>query len=307
MEQRKSKSEGRIKTDSEKVRKANSYNEKNGSLSMLFIILDWLAVFGLVYVSEIFWHPLLYLLVIWLIGGRMIALAEVFGHDSVHYSLFKRRSLNYNLQFLWFWPVFETWERYREEHFRHHSKLLTPEDPAYVDYERWGLFEKGKNNYYWVWFVRPFLLFDTPYIIKNTWQCMVTDKKFRYPLLGFWSVVLTICALTGSLKLLLLYWFVPMLWCYPALLFWSETGEHFRADGGEKTRSTYGFLECLFISPHNDRFHYVHHRFPQIPWFQLKKATKALVPDSPRSDGFMDLFYQVKDEERKNYEEPKKV
>ncbi len=288
----------------EEIKRAQNFNEKNGTLSLFFILLDWIAIFTLIFISEYFWHPLLYILVLWLIGGRMIALSDVFGHDSVHYNLFKKRSLNYQLQFMWFFPLFETWERYREEHFRHHSKLLTPEDPAYVDYKRWGLFNKN-NNYYWVWFIRPFLLFDTPYFISYTIRCMIKDKKYRWQLLIYWALIFAACTLTGTLKLLLMYWFVPMLWCYPALLFWSETGEHFRADDGEKTRSTYGFLEWLFISPHDDRFHYVHHRFPQIPWFSLKKATQELVPDSPRSDGFVNLFYQVKDETRNNYQEAK--
>lgn len=286
------------------VKKARSFSEKKNGRSLLFIFLDWFAIFALIFISEYFWHPVLYLGILWLIGGRMIALAEVFGHDSVHYNLFEKRSWNYQLQFLWFFPVFETWDRYREEHFLHHSKLLTPEDPAYIDYKRWGLFEK-KNNYVWIWFIRPFLLFDTPYIIKNTMQCLIRDKKFRRQLLPFWAIVLSVCYATGTLQHLLLYWFIPMLWCYPALLFWSETGEHFRAGDAEhpeeKTRSTYGILESLFISPHNDRFHYVHHRYPMIPWFQLKKATAALVPESPKSDGFMDLFYQVKDEKRESH------
>ncbi len=282
--------------------RAKDFMGRNGFISISFILFDWALIVATValshYIAYIA-HPLLfavtYVAAVWFIGSRMVALAEVFGHDSVHYSLFARRSLNYKLDFLWFLPLFESWKSYRDDHAFHHSHLLTPKDPAYRDFERWGLL-KPKMNYTWVWFIRPFLLFDTPYMLKTIALSLVKDYNYRNRILAFWLPTLALFWYLGALDLLALYWFVPLLWAYPALIFWSETGEHYRVPN-DVTRNTFGLLEWLFVSPHNDRFHYIHHRYPNIPWFRLKRATEALLPESaPASRSFIDLFHQVSNE-----------
>ena len=271
--------------------------QKNGYYSALFIAWNWLLIALLIALCEYIQAWWLYIPSVWLIGSRMLALAEVFGHDSVHYNLFKRRSLNRSLDFLWFLPLFESWESYREEHGRHHSALLTPKDPAWQDYKRWGLWDKGssKKRLFWVWFVRPFLCFDSLYILKSILGGLWQDSLYRRKILVFWGLVVLGAALLNGFEILLLYWIVPLFWAYPALIFWSETGEHYGASG-DTTRNTFGFLEWLLISPHNDRFHYVHHAYPGIPWYKMKKAYYLIFKDEkvPFSRGFLDLYRQVR-------------
>ena len=274
--------------------------QKGGYRPALFIAWNWLLVLLAVALCEYLQNGWLYIPAVWLIGSRMLALAEVFGHDSVHYNLFKRRSLNRSLDFLWFLPVFETWESYREEHGRHHSDLLTPRDPAWQDYKRWGLWDKGssKKKLFWIWFIRPFLCFDSLYMLKSILSGLWKDSLYRRKILAFWCPVIIAAAALGGLhgfEILFLYWIVPLFWAYPALIFWSEIGEHYGAQGG-MTRNTFGFLEWLLISPHNDRFHYVHHAYPGIPWYKMKKAYYLIFADEkvPASQGFLDLYRQVR-------------
>ena len=277
--------------------KAKDFTKNNNWCSFLWITFDWILIIGTAWFSIVIGIWWFYILAVWFIGSRMIALAEVYGHDSIHYNLFENHSWNRSLDFLWFIPLFENWDGYRTEHMQHHTRLLSPKDPAWQDYRRWGLLKaKGRARMYWIWFVRPFLFFDTLYILTSIWQSLKEDKRHARRVFFFWTPVLAIFTATGTLHILALYWFVPFLWCYPAFLFWGETGEHFGVVG-DNTRNSFGFFEWLFISPRNDRYHYIHHKYPKIPWWRLKAASKALLPlaTTPASRGFIDLFREVRD------------
>jgi fatty acid desaturase len=274
--------------------RAQDFMYLNGPLSMGLILLQWVAIAGLIGLSVWLAHPLVYVAVVWLIGSRMVALAEVIGHESVHNNLFARKALNRRLEFLWFLPIFETYDEYRDAHQKHHAHLLKEADPTYHDYKRWGMFESN-INYFWVWFVRPFLFFDSWHLVQTIAHGLWTNLNYRRRILAFWIPAGIVIGLTGTAELLFWYWIVPLLWAYPALIFWSEVGEHYKTSNGA-TRNTFGLLEWLLISPHNDCYHAVHHRFPRIPWFNLGRAHKALFEPTAicESRGFLDLYRQIR-------------
>lgn len=276
--------------------RAQDYHARSAVRGFGLISFQWLTIAGAVLAAEWSGHWLIYLASVWIIGGRMIALAEVIGHDSVHFNLFPRRSWNEALQWLWFTPLFENWRSYREDHQRHHARLLTPDDPAYQDFARWGLLgPDGRRRMFWKWFIRPFLCFDTLYMLQQIAENWQSDRAYRERVLGFWLLALATAIALGRPDALVWYWLVPLFWVYPALNFWSETGEHYNLARGE-TRNNFGLLEWLFISPHSDRYHAVHHRYPRIPGFRLAAAAKALgvVNDYENSRGFLDLYRKVR-------------
>ncbi|MCR9142343.1 MAG: fatty acid desaturase [bacterium] len=268
----------------------------NGPLSFALVMLQWILIVATVAASVYLNNPFVYIVAVWFIGSRMVALAEVIGHEAVHNNLFQRKSLNRSLEFLWFLPIFETYDGYQRDHNAHHAHLLQENDPTYHDYKRWGMLEP-EINYFWVWFVRPFFFFDTWHLIKTTCQGLVYDAAYRQRILAFWIPAATLIVVTGAGELFFWYWLLPFLWVYPALIFWSEVGEHYKTTEG-RTRNTFGFLEWLLISPHNDRYHAVHHRFPRIPWFNLGRAHRALYGNqlgpASESSGFMDLYRQIR-------------
>ena len=46
---------------------------------------------------------------------------------------------------------------------------------------------------------------------------------------------------------------------------------------------------------HNAGYHYIHHEYPTIPWYNLPKAHKALCPpEADISYGFFDTYRQMK-------------
>lgn len=275
-----------------------------GALSLLYLALQyaiWAAAAALSFWLD---HWLAYILACWIIGGRMVALAEVLGHDSVHYNLFRKREWNRWLEFLWFAPVFENWNSYREVHNNHHRGLLSPIDPAWQDYRRWGLHERSWNPV-WVWFIRPWLFFDTLYLIQEVIRGLLQDSAYRWRTLGYWLIVGIVCWSMGALDLLVYYWIIPALWTYPALIFYGEVGEHFGVRRGQ-SRITLGLLEYLFISPHNDRYHAIHHQYPRIPCYRLRQAAALLgnPKDAEISNGFLDLYRKVSAQARRQSAAP---
>lgn len=275
--------------------RAQDFMQLNGYRAGALIAGQWLFVAATIALSVMADHVLAYLAAVWLIGSRMVSLAEVIGHEAVHNNLFQRRELNRQLEIFWFLPIFESYDSYKADHDKHHAFLLTEKDPTYRDYERWGLHAE-KPNFFWIWFVRPFFFFDTLYMLQVTLSGLWHDAGYRKRMLIFWVPAAAVIFATGTAELFFYYWMVPWLWAYPALIFWSEVGEHYKTPVG-KTRNTFGFAEWLLISPHNDRFHAVHHRYPRIPWFNLEKSHAALTEEQlgpvSESRSFLGLYRQI--------------
>lgn len=266
--------------------------QPDGRRAALYLALQYVVWFGAAAISVFADHWLVYVVSCWVIGGRMLALAEVFGHDSVHYNLFRKREWNRKLEFLWFGPVFENWQSYHAAHMEHHRALLTERDPAYQDFKRWGLLKAGWNPV-WVWWIRPFLFFDTLHMLREIGRELIEDRSYRWRTLLFCGVLFGLFGALGRIDLLLLYWIVPLLWCYPALVFYGEVGEHFGVERGD-SRNTFGWSEYLFISPHNDRYHALHHQIPAIPSVNLKQAAKRLdLSRIETTSGFLDMYRRI--------------
>ena len=100
-----------------------------------------------------------------------------------------------------------------------------------------------------------------------------------------------ICWYFDALNLLLFYWMVPFLWSFSCFYYWSEIGEHYNTKSG--SRSDVRFLKNFFH--HNGGYHYIHHKYPAIPWYRLPQAHKALGSENTDiSHGFFDTYRQMK-------------
>ncbi|MEM1152852.1 MAG: fatty acid desaturase [Pseudomonadota bacterium] len=267
--------------------------------SVLALATDWAIIVLAIWVSVALDNWLAYLLSIWFIAGRMMALGEVLGHDAVHYNLFSKRHANRWFDFLYFLPVFNTFEYYREEHVIHHRDCLQGHDPTVLEYRRWGLDREDLNIFY-VWWIRPLLFFDTWYFIRSITEDLIKDSKYRFKILTFWGLVVAVFAFFNGLDILFFYWIVPFLWLKPALEFWSETSDHYYVACGD-TRSCGGWFHRLFLNPHNDGYHAVHHRFAGIPWHQLPAAHDVLItePKERKLYGFLETYREIRDNYRR--------
>ena len=268
----------------------------NDFVSAFWIAANYILIagtaFACIYFDHLFWY--LYFPAVFFIATRQNALQDALGHDSTHYNLFKRKRWNVYGEFFYFVPMFDEFHRYRKDHAIHHKEVWAEEDPARLAFERWGLL-KPNVNWFYAWFIKPFLLLDFVYFWRETFTDLLEDPRYRIRILGFWLPIIAASIVFGFWDWLLLYWFVPMLWLKPAVEFWTEVNDHFNVQVGD-TRDSRGLFYSLILRSHNDGYHALHHRYPKIPWYNLKKAHKVWSKDRDieKSHGFFETYRAVK-------------
>ena len=153
------------------------------------------------------------------------------------------------------------------------TDLSLKEDPAYQNYQHWGVL-KENVNWTWIWWIRPFLFYDLPSILVDLWEGLREDADFRWKTIGFWVPLIGLSIWLGFWPLILLYWIVPMLWLVPVIEYWTEVADHYELQTDGDTRDSRGLFLGRFLRGHYDGYHSMHHRYPRIPWYNLKKATR---------------------------------
>lgn len=258
--------------------------ERNNLRGFLALFRDWSTI-CLVTAFSIWadsWS--VYIISVWIIGALQFGIGETLLHEASHYNLFKNRTWNDNLEFLYALPFFTRVSHYREIHLRHHKHLWEPEDPKIQYYEALGF--SGSPNLFFLWFVKP-VIGVTAYHYFFSDPNRFLDRK----LILFWLPVILLFSGTGNLHILGLYWFLPLFWSFSSILYWAEIDTHLGTQTG--TRTNINFLGNLM--GHNSGYHHVHHLYPTIPWYRLPEAHRAICPDHPDiSRGFLDTYRQLK-------------
>jgi fatty acid desaturase len=261
--------------------------QKSNVSAMLAISRDWLVIAVLVYLNIRVQSIWLYLPSVWLIGLFQFAIGEALLHEAAHGNLFTNKRLHNRLQFFYGLPFFKTVKQYRLEHQQHHNQLGKAGDKVIADYRNFGFFLPGQILWWLVW-VKPLAGFAGYYYVK---QLKFGPWRDGLKVGFFWLAILLGFSLKSWLLFLLLYWLVPFFWCFHCFLYWSEISDHLLTRTG--TRSNTGRL--INFLTHNNGFHDLHHRYPTIPWFNLRKAYSELpLPDSETSGGLFDTYRQFR-------------
>jgi fatty acid desaturase len=281
--------------------KPSDFVERNNLKAIGAILRDWLAICSIVAFSIWANNILVYLVSIWLIAIFQFALGEALVHEAVHHNLFRTKSWHYRLEFLYCFPFLRTLSSYRHHHLPHHTYLWTSRDYIPQEYEYLGL-NKRKKNLFAILFIKPFLGFSAIHfiiealydlfqgfktsIVKQDGSSFANSLK----LCLFWLVVVWVFSLSEHLNFLLLYWFVPLIWCYSFYSLFSEVQEHFNTLSGARSNVNPVF-NFLF---HNGGYHYVHHLCATIPWYKLPEAHQAFCANNPDiSKGILDTYRQL--------------
>ncbi len=248
---------------------------------------DWLFIAGAVALAlwvDKWWFDIV---AIWFIGYIQFCLGEALLHEASHYNLFSNRQWHHYLQCLYAYPFFQTLKGFQGEHHPHHMDLMGDSDITMQDYRRYGLFEK-KPNLVFIWFIKPFLGGPTLYYLKSGPDFDTSSSRRQLAL--FWLPVIGFASYLGILDLVFLYWFIPLIWSFPIYQYWSEIEEHYNTRSG--ARSNLSALDNFF--KHNEGYHWIHHRYPSIPFYKLKEAHHALAPEGTDiSRGFLESFIQM--------------
>lgn len=192
-----------------------------------------------------FWFHLL--LQTWLFTGLFIT-----GHDSMHGTISKNRTVNNILGFIASTLYAGLWyPTLKKKHKLHHINVGTEADPDY---------HTGNQNFF-VWWYKFMMQYIT------IWQFMIMAAIFNLGLLFF-----------NELQLIVL-WIVPSVLSTFQLFYFGTYLPHRLPHTTEmephKSRSQrrnhlWAMLSCYFFG-----YHFEHHQSPQTPWWKLYKLKRV--------------------------------
>ena len=247
-----------------------------------------------------------YILAVVVIGGWVQNRLSVLVHEASHYLLFKNRQLNdlaANL-FLLF-PVFGAISNYRTGHWGHHRHVNDGErdpDLARLTRHHPRRFPIPKPRFlleYVLLQILPHkaasylkgraLYVAIPMKTENAKQDDALGKKVVLPLrLAYIGILLTVLTVYGWWPHYLLFWVVPLLTVYPAVLFLREIAHHGNyPDSGDFTNSRVykaRWLEHEIFFPYGEHNHVLHHMFPTIPHHRMYEAHEIMLRYAPYRD-----------------------
>ncbi|WP_224248821.1 fatty acid desaturase family protein [Hyalangium gracile] len=247
---------------------------------------DWFLIISAAAFSIWADHILAYLFSVCVIGTIQFSLRETVLHEAVHYNLFRTRVLNEWSQVLHAWPFFYDVNEYRRAHFAHHRDLMGPGDPIPDAYYRAG-YQNRKRGLWWLWGLRPLLGYaGLTYIVQFARPTPIRILTLIAMLAGAWGL-----GRVEGLKILGLYWFVPLLTINACHDHWFGITDHLHVSRS-RSRSYTSWLWNFFH--HGIGYHQVHHMYPAIPWYNLKKAHEAFCPpDAELSRNLLETYRQI--------------
>lgn len=224
-----------------------------------------------------------------LIGNRMFVVGEELFHEASHFKMFSKRRLNSLVgNLLLGLPYCNDFFKYHEEHTLHHRTPLAQADSLSEDYRNWGLYDRSMSFFY-VYFGRC-LWFPQYDHARRVFRQMREDAVYTAKVFSVWAVMFAACWACGVPDYFFTYWLVPLFLVHPVFLFWSEIEDHFNSKSG--TRSIFSFNP--FMYPYNSGYHYAHHIYPHVPWYNIIQVHELLCKGKgDEAEGFMDAYHQM--------------
>ena len=253
-------------------------------LGVAHILLEWTAIAVAAWVTETFWHPLLYAVAVVWIGSRQHALA-VMAHDGVHGLIVRNRRTNDLLaELLLAWPVLVPFRSYRHVHRLHHRHLGTARDPDFARNRPERLGRRGGA----MEFARIMLGLNAEQrglLAFFAWGDGAIETETLKPRAwlrgGYYALVLGAAWAFGGLSLLAQYWLVPLFTWFLFCMRLKGTAEHFAVEGSDAlslSRSIRpGPLARLLIAPKQVYCHIEHHLYPSVPHYRLRELQLELM------------------------------
>jgi fatty acid desaturase len=281
-----------------------------------WVLLRQWCIFAVVVATCCAWHRLVtdrgwpialivpvYVLSAFIIGAWVQNRLSCLVHEASHYVLFKNRVLNDLVANLFVaFPFFGTISNYRIGHWAHHRHVNDPQhDP---DLQRLSKhhprnFPISRSRFLWEYVILQlsphkaytYLKGRALYVAFAAKQDRLRDHDAlggpltRTLRVAFYLALAAVLTFFGWWMQYLLFWLVPLVTFYPAMLFLRETAHHGNyPDDGDFTNSRVyeGYaLERELFFPFGERNHVLHHMFPTVPWHQMNAAHQVMLRYPP--------------------------
>ena len=250
--------------------------------------IEFGLIVAAVWISQIWWNPLTYVLAVIVIGSRINGLGALM-HDAAHYRGYANRKLNDFIGEVLALPTTASMAGYRNSHFAHHRELNSENDP---DWQR----NVGLKEYEFPASRGSVLLHTAQYLSglkvasavggfhknKETRDIAVAVTRAR---LFFFVALLVSSIALGFWKLLLLYWVVPLMTVFLAIRYIRSIAEHYAVEHEHVLNESRTVLapvwELWLIAPWGLNYHLEHHLFPGVPCFRLGELHRLLMTRDP--------------------------
>lgn len=218
----------------------------------------------------------------WLVAGSAIHALAILMHEGSHGNLFRRPALDRWSAFFCGAPALLSATAYRVVHLEHHRHLRTPADP-----EEFTAFTNHPWVHavlFWVWAA----VGGASYVLLVPINGLALGRRSEriailldYALLGaLYAALLSAAGRWGFRSDLLHGLVIP--WgaavVYTNVRGWAE---HAMTRGGEPVHlsrvvTSNGLVAFLMLG---SNYHLVHHLYPAVPWYNLKKLYRLLESD----------------------------
>ena len=252
------------------------------------------------------WMIPVYLGTIFIIGAWVQNRLSVLVHEASHYLLFKNRVLNdVAANLLLLFPVFGAIANYRIGHWGHHRHVNDPEkdpDLRRLLHHQARDFPVTKRHFLWHYVVKQlfshkafsYLKGRALYVVVTMnaqpvkLQNALSPKTVWALRIAFYASLFTLLSVAGWWPQYFLFWIVPLVTFYPAVLFLREIAHHGNyPDAGDYTNSRVyraRFLEREIFFPFGEYNHVLHHMFPTIPHYNVEAAHQTMLRYPPYRD-----------------------
>lgn len=268
------------------------------------LAFDWLVIAAAIAASRQLPGIWIYLVSVAVIAGRMHALG-VLMHEAAHYRIVKNRRLNDWVGDVFIaWPILSTVQSYRRNHLAHHQHTNTEADPDWSAKLGDGAFMFPLQAWRLALQLGGYLIAintvrELRQILPRLNRNNMASRLYRTVRCGFYLTLFVVFTVTGTWRLVLLYWLVPFFTLLFMFLYVRGVAEHFGGlnyegeTGGIRTVLPH-LWERLFFAPHHINFHIEHHLYPSVPFYNLPKLHAALMKDgSYRSQAHVTRGYST--------------
>ena len=240
---------------------------------MTALVIDFAIIALTFWVAGAVNNLFVYALAVFIIGSRQHALA-ILGHEAAHNLVSKNRKINdWLTTVLCGFPVFLSLDGYRKWHLAHHKYLGTDKDTELV-YRENPAYKLPASK---LILLKRFLLDLIGLGVNELFQFLYTIRPAT-KIYWLGPIITAACFITIAFYTNTL--FIPIIWyislitsfwaCYRIRTWYEHIGVESKGRLSSHRYHAGPLIQFLFF-PHNVWLHYEHHKFPNVPFYDLPK------------------------------------